>query len=451
MRIAHINVTANLSTGRIAADLCRYARAAGHKALLCYGRGTAPSDIPCLRIGDTLQGPANVTSRQSALKRTLSAAEARLRSMAASAGVLVHAGLSRITDRSGFYSSHSTLHFIRQLEKFQPDLVHLHNLHGYYLNLPMLIDYLRETDIPVVWTLHDCWAYTGHCAYYHYAIQPYLRPEDAPDPSAAAACLRWQKGCDSCPLKKTYPASYVLDQSNRNYLEKWTLLTSLRRLALATPSEWLRQQAAQSFFSTYPIVTLPNAIDLSVFTPCGDERTMQRTAMRYGLDKLGDRRLVLSVAAVWDERKGLEHLMELSKALGNGYCVAAVGLDEKQMKALPEGMLGIPRTESVEELCALYTIADLYVSMSQGETMGMTLLEAMACGTQVLCYDSTAMPELLTPECGESVPAGDIRAFASAVRHMCDQPKDPLACMERAAQYTPEKCYQGYLELYRQV
>lgn len=449
MRIAHINVTANLSTGRIAADLCRYALAAGHTALLCYGRGAAPSDIPTLRIGDTLQSPLDMA--ESPLRRTLAAVEARLRSAAASAGVLVHAGLSRITDRSGFYSSHTTLHFIRQLEKFQPDLVHLHNLHGYYLNLPMVIDYLRESNIPVVWTLHDCWTYTGHCAYYHYPIKPYLCPEDAPDPAAATACMRWQAGCESCPLKKTYPASYVLDQSSRNYMDKWTLLTSLKRLVLVTPSEWLRQQAAQSFFGRYPIYALPNAIDLKVFTPCGDERTMQRTAFRYGLDKLGDRRLVLSVAAVWDERKGLEHLVQLSKALGDGYCVACVGLSEKQLKDLPENMLGIPRTESVAELCALYTIADLYVSMSQGETMGMTLLEAMACGTQVLCYDSTAMPELLTPECGECVPAGDIRAFASAVRHMCDEPKDPFACMERAARYTPDQCYPRYLEVYKQV
>jgi glycosyltransferase involved in cell wall biosynthesis len=178
---------------------------------------------------------------------------------------------------------------------------------------------------------------------------------------------------------------------------------------------------------------------------------LQRTILRYGLDKLGERRLVLSVAAKWDERKGLEDLKALSKTLGPGYCVVAVGLDEKQRKSLPEGMLGLPRTADVQELCALYTAADLYVSMSQGETMGMTLLEAMACGTQVLCYDSSAMPELLTPDCGETVPVGDIAAAADAVRILCSQPKDPLACMERAARYTPDRCYEGYMELYRQV
>jgi glycosyltransferase involved in cell wall biosynthesis len=315
----------------------------------------------------------------------------------------------------------------------------------------MLIDYLREADIPVVWTLHDSWAYTGHCAYYHYPIKPYTTPAAAPHAAAPTACLRWQKGCERCPLKRSYPASYVLDQSSRNYMEKWSLFTSLRRLALATPSQWLHNEAAQSFLGSYPIHTLPNAIDLSVFTPCCDERLLQRTILRYGLDKLGERRLVLSVAAKWDERKGLEDLKALSKTLGPGYCVVAVGLDEKQRKSLPEGMLGLPRTADVQELCALYTAADLYVSMSQGETMGMTLLEAMACGTQVLCYDSSAMPELLTPDCGETVPVGDIAAAADAVRILCSQPKDPLACMERAARYTPDRCYEGYMELYRQV
>lgn len=444
MRIAHINVTATLSTGRIAADLCRYARKAGHTVLLCYGRGDAPKDIPSLRIGDTL---LSTREQDKPLHRTI----ARMRSAAAAAGVYIHGGLSRITDRSGFYSSHTTRHFIAQLQKFQPELVHLHNLHGYYLNMPMLIDYLRENDIPVVWTLHDSWPYTGHCAYYHFPIRPYLRPEDAPAASAPDACLQWQQGCSSCPLKNTYPASYVLDQSSRNYLDKWTLFTSLRRLALAAPSRWLCEEAGQSFFSAYPIHHLPNGIDTGMFAPCGDERLMERTAIRYGLNRLGNRRLVLSAAAVWDERKGLKDLIALSGALGSGYCVAAVGLNEKQIQSLPAGMLGIPRTESVEELCALYTIADLYISLSQGETMGMTLLEAMACGTQVLCYAAGAMPELVTPTCGEVTPVGNIAAAARAVARLCSQPKDPLACMEQAARYTPEKCYEGYLSLYRQM
>lgn len=449
MRIAHINVTANLSTGRIAAGLCRYAQNAGHKVLLCYGRGPAPTGIPSLRIGDTLRGPMDLAAQP--LKKLLSSTTAAVMGTASKLGVYLHGGLSRLTDRSGFYSSQTTRYFLTQLDKFQPELVHLHNLHGYYLNVPMVIDYLRERDIPVVWTLHDSWPYTGHCAYYHFPIPPCLSAADRPDASVPTACLRWQKGCSSCPLKKTYPTSWLLDQSSRNYMDKWTLFTSLRRLALATPSRWLAEEVKRSFFSQYPVHHLPNGLDLSQFRPCGDERLMQRTAIRYGLDQLGDRRLVLSVAAVWDERKGLSHLTALSQQLGSGYCVAVVGLTEKQQKALPAGMLAIPHTATVEELCALYTIADLYISLSQGETMGMTLLESMACGTQVLCYHTTAMPELVTPECGESVPVGDIAAAADAVRRLCDEPKDPFACMEQAARYSPENCYRGYLELYEQL
>ena len=447
MRIAHIHGTADRATGRYAADLCRHAIAAGHKALLCYGQGVAPTDIPTLRIGDTLFTPVELS--RDPFRRGVGSVLAKGRSLAAKAGSLLHRGLGCITDRRGFYSAHTTRHLIRQLEKFQPDLVHLHSLHGGFLNVPILIDYLRENDIPAVWTLHDSWGYTGHCVSTRFPIKPYQHPQDAPDTAAAACCSQWQKGCEDCPLKGMPPAGYVLDQSNKNYLEKWTLFTSLRRLALAAPSRWQSGEVKKSFLSAYPVHTLPGMVNMAAFAPCGDERTMQRTAIRYRLDTLEDRRLVLCLARQWDDRSGLTDLKALAAALGGEYCVAAVGLSAKQIKALPEGMLGIPPVEDAAELSALYTAADLV--FCPDPLAVSTLLEAMACGTQVLCYTADPLPEYLTAQCGETVAPGDISAAAHTVRKLCTVPKDPLACMEQAAQYTSGSCAEGYLALYRQM
>ncbi|MBE5801725.1 MAG: glycosyltransferase [Clostridiales bacterium] len=474
MRIVHINVTATLSTGRIAADLCRHAMAQGHETLLCYGRGSAPKDIPTLRVGEVtreldynkllrknFRNPHRRMDVQTALtRRTL---WDKLRSRSIDLGVNIHAGLSRITDRSGFYSSRSTRRLIRELEKFKPDLIHLHNLHGYYLHLPTLFRYLRDSGIPVVWTLHDTWAYTGHCAYYHFPVEPFLRKDldqqednydDYEDEAAAPApvsCQLWKSGCHHCPLKDTYPISYVMDQSARNYKEKRALFTALPLMVLTTPSQWLRNEVLQSYLGKYRIYALPNGINLNDFSPCSDPRFMQDISMFYGLDRIGQRKLVISVAAVWDDRKGLDDLIMLADELGDEYCVAVVGLDRYQVNNLPGHMLGVVRTSNVRELCVLYTAADLCISMSRGETMGMTLVESLACGTQVLCYDSTAMPEIVTPQVGETVPAGDIKAAADAVRRLCEHPKEPLHCIARAAQYGRNLRYDEYMKLYRLI
>ncbi len=452
MRIAHINVTANLSTGRIATDLCRFAQRAGHDVLLCYGRGPAPSGIPSLRVGDVPDNPRGVSyRRRGAVKRCFGKLSGRIRHAGTDAGVLIHGGLSRLTDRCGFYSKGSTKRFIKQLERFQPELIHLHNLHGYYLHLPTLFAYLQRAQVPVVWTLHDSWAYTGHCAYYQYPVEPYVDAAGAPAQGRPQSCNRWQKGCHDCPLKKNYPITYGRDQSARNFMEKRQLFTSVSRMALVTPSQWLADEARRSFLAQYPIYALPNGIDLNTYVPCNSERTMQDIALYYGLDQLKGRRLVLSVAAVWDERKGLADLVALARALGEEYCVVPVGLTEGQINALPYYMMGLPRTANVRDLCVLYTAADVYVSLSQGETMGMTLLEALACGTQVLCYDSTAMPELVTPQVGQVVPVGDISAAADGVRSLCDDPRDPRQCVARAALFSADRRYGAYLQLYDQM
>ena len=422
MRIAQINVVSSLSTGRIAVQLCRLCDQNGHKALLCHSRDHAPRDIFSYRIGSMLD-------------------------------TYIHLGLSRLTDRAGFFSRTATKKLIRQLKLYKPDLIHLHNLHGYYLHLPTLFHYLKEMDIPVVWTLHDCWAYTGHCAYYTTAKNaPPLKAARRRAKQETVGCDRWMGGCGQCVLKHAYPASWLRDQSARNWQEKRKLFCGLKHMVLTTPSQWLRDEVKQSFLKDYPVYVLPNGIDLATFKPCADENFMHDVARSYGLDRAGGRKLILSVAAVWDERKGLEDLIELARRLGPEYCVAAVGLDEYQIEALPKDtVIGIKRTGNVNDLCALYTAADLYVSTSREETMGMTLVEALACGTQVLCYDATAMPEIVTDEVGEVAPLGDIDALAASVRRLCEAPKQAADCLDRAAEYESSARFQAYIRLYENM
>ena len=403
MRVAHINVVSGLSTGRVATDICEVLQELGHRALLCYGRGYPPQGVPSLRVGSR-------------------------------AGVLLHAAGARLLDRAGFFSRGATRRLVRQLALFKPDIVHLHNLHGYYLDVRTLFAWLRESGVPVVWTLHDSWAYTGHCAYY-----------------AMVRCGRWRTGCGRCPQRRAYPASLWLDQSARNWQEKRRAFLSLPDLTLATPSVWLGEEVRRSFLCKRPVRVIPNGVDLERFRPCDEPDLIADVVKRYGLGELDGKRMLLSVASTWEERKGLKDLIALSGLLREDLAIVVVGLPERACNALPEGMLGIPRTNSIRELRALYTAADVCLSLSHEETQGMTLLEALACGTQVLCYDATALPETVTPEVGLTVPEGDLQRAANACAALCDRPRSPEACRARAQQYEKRAQFAQYVGLYEEL
>lgn len=452
MRIAHINHSASLDAGLFAADLCRFAAKAGHETLLCYSCGTPPAGIAGYRIGDTPDALHTLSFRRSAApKRLFQRITRRYHQLSAKAGLLTHRLLSRITDRSGFYSRHATRRLVRQLEQFSPNLVHLHQLNGDSIHLPTLLDYLQKTDIPVVWTLHDCWPFTGHCVSTRYPIAPYLNPEDAPSQHAPRQCSLWHKRCNHCPLRKSYPASYLMDQSARNFTEKLDRITCLRRLVFTAPTQWMAHQQSQSFLRRHPVYVLPHGVDVTRFAPCASERTLQEIILFYGLDELDGRCLVLSVADDWSHRQDLSDLVELARALGQDYCVVPVGLTESLINALPYYMLGLPRPANPRDLCVLYTAADLCLTLRQDGAADRTLTEAMACGTQVLCWDIPGTSEALIPQSGETVPAGDIAAAAEAVRRLCADPKDPLFCIARAAQHGANLRHEGFLNLYDQL
>lgn len=418
MRVAQINVTATLSTGRIAVEISHELMAQGHKALLAFSRGYPPTDVPWIRVGNPVDR-------------------------------VWHALWARLADRAGFVSRLATRKLVSRLKAYRPDLVQLHNLHGYYLHLPTLFRYLRKENLPVVWTLHDCWAYTGHCAYYTMAKGDASRAEGRTHrQSTTRGCDRFKRGCGHCPLQHAYPQSLLMDQSARNWREKRALFTRLDRMALVTPSHWLKAEVEKSFLGDYPVWVLPNGIDLSAFRPCEDADYLQDVIHKHHLGELGGRRMLLSVASAWDERKGLQDFVELSQLLDDGYRIVLVGLTEWQKERLPEKIIGIGRTDSIFELCALYTAADVYVSLSHEETMGMTLIEAMACGTQVLCYDATALPESVSKEVGSVAPLGHVSAVAREAERLCAQPKSAAACRLRAEAYDKHTRFCEYIALY---
>jgi glycosyltransferase involved in cell wall biosynthesis len=345
------------------------------------------------------------------------------------AGLYANALLARLFDNEGFAAKHGTLQLIRHLESIKPDIIHLHNLHGYYLNIRLLFEYIAQTDIPVVWTLHDCWPFTGHCTYFDHI-----------------RCDRWKTGCFSCPQKKEYPASFCRDNSEQNYLGKKQTFSSLKNIQLVTPSIWLAELVKYSFLAKYPVRVISNGINLQVFRPVPTHAVREK-------HQLGGKKIILGVAGIWNERKGLKYFIELEKLISGNEQIVIIGLTKKQIRQLPIGILGLGRTESTGELAAWYSAADVFLNPSSEETFGLTTAEALACGTPVIVLDATASPELVSPETGLIFPKDDHLKLFDAVKEILNKGKESYtaACVARAQRlYDSTERYQDYLSVYRQ-
>lgn len=395
MKVLQINSFGNLSTGRIAVDLCRTLRGRGHEACVAFARSSIAADVPSIRIGNRFSVYAD--------------------------GVL-----TRLTDKAGFYSRQATRRLIRQIKDCDPDVIHLHNLHGYYINIELLFDYLRQSGKPVVWTLHDCWAYTGHCCYY-----------------SVAGCDKWQTGCAHCAQKGTYPRSLWLDRSEWNHQKKRELFASLPNLHLVCVSNWLSEELKHSFLKDVSSEVIHNGIDLSVFRP-----TESDFRSRYGLQ---GQRIVLAVSASWgDRRKGLDDVLRLAAMVKDEYAVVIVGVTEKDRKRIRgENVIPISRTNSTVELAQIYSAADVFFNASTEETFGLPTVEAMACGTPVIVYDSTAVPEVVTARTGYVVRPHDLEAVKRLLP-MC-QKLLPWEIEEEAQKYSKELMLERYLSTYLRV
>lgn len=398
MRIYQINVVCGSgSTGRIAVDLSRFVQEYGGDCRIAYGRGECMAEgIDCI----------NISSKSD---------------------IYAHALLTRMTDRHGLYSKKATARLIDDIRKYAPDLIHLHNLHGYYLNYEMLFEFLETYDKPVLWTMHDCWAFTGHCAHYD-----------------AAGCTKWREGCQRCPILHNYPATFYGGNVADNYLRKKKCFMSVPKLTIVTPSRWLKNQIAQSFLKELKCVTIPNGINLLQFTPT--ESNLRKEMHCEG------KTLLLGVASVWTKNKGLDDFIQLRHMLDSRYVICMVGLTEKQIRRLPDGIIGKARTESIKELVQYYSAADFFLNLTYEDTFSMVNMEALACGTPIIVYETGGSPEIILERCGAIVGTGDLAAVVSTLQNEVKE-KDYYrdACLGRAAQYDKEECYKQYIALYEKM
>ena len=357
MKILFINSVCGIgSTGRICTDLAQQLEKEGHTVKIAYGRSaTVPKKFQkyAVRIGTDLD-------------------------------VKLHAIQTRLFDTHGFGSKRATQKFLQWAEQFNPDLVWLHNLHGYYINVEMLFNWLKNRpETRVKWTLHDCWTFTGHCSHF-----------------TMAHCDKWKAHCACCAQHRKYPASFW-DNSKNNFDRKRAAFTGVKNMTVVCVSHWLENLVKQSFLKEYPIQVVHNSIDTTIFKP-----TPSDFRKKYGLE---NKKIILGVANIWDERKGLQDFIKLAQMLDDNYAIVLVGLTDKQIKNLPKNCLGIARTNSPQELAAIYSAADVFFNPTYEDNYPTVNLEAQACGTPVITYNTGGCRETIYTNDSSVISVGDFR------------------------------------------
>lgn len=328
---------------------------------------------------------------------------------------------SRIFGNYGFNSKRATKKLISELERIKPDAVHMHNIHSHDINLEMLFDFFRKTRLKVYWSFHDCWAFTGYCPHF-----------------AMAKCDYWKTQCHSCVQRKQY--SWFFDKSEKLHKRKKELFSGLD-LTIITPSKWLASVVEQSFLKEYDVKVLNNGIDLEIFKP-----TESNFREKYGLEH---KKIILGVAFGWDNRKGVDVFIELSKRLPNDYQIVLVGTNDETDKLLPSNVISIHRTNNQTELAEIYTVVDVFANPTRQETFGLVNVEALACGTPVVTFNAGGSPEAINKDCGEVVEIDDIDAFENAIKRTCNEKLfSSEACIAQALKFEKRANYKKYLELY---
>ena len=364
MRVLFINVDCGIgSTGRICVDLAKELIKQGNEAIIAYGRECSKSDKNIShRIGNDFD-------------------------------IYLHGLHSRLFDRSGFSSTRVTKKFIKWIREFNPDIISLHNLHGYWINIEILFKFLKDYGKPITWTLHDCWAFTGHCAYFDYVN-----------------CDKWKTCCYACPQLKTYPKSILFDNSERNYKEKKNIFMGLNNLTLITPSKWLANLVKQSFLGNNKVVVIPNGIDTSVFYR--HNNTDFKTSHGISTDK----KIILGVASPWSKRKGFDDFVALSKIISNDFVIVMIGLSKKQLDILPSNIIGLQKTSSVYDLVDLYSSAFVLFNPTYEDNYPTVNLEAQACGLPVISYNTGGSVE--SCPLNQVVEQGDLNTVLSILRNI---------------------------------
>lgn len=393
-KVVQINTFSYKATGTIMMTIHRHLLLNGYESYVVWGRGRKAETEYEISMDDDL-------------------------------GVKYHGLYTRITDKTGFASQRATKRLLEKLRYIQPDVIHLHNIHGYYINIEMLFNYIRINKIKVIWTLHDCWPFTGHCAYFD-----------------LIGCEKWKNGCHNCMQLKTYPASNLIDSSEWNWKKKRELFIG-HDITLVVPCNWLKNIVSQSFLKDYPIEVIYNGIDTNVFKP--------RLSDFRKKNKLEDKFIILGVASEWSERKGLKDFIRLHEILRDkeNYKIVIVGLNNKMISSLPEGILGLERTNNVHELVDIYSTADVFFNPTYEDNFPTTNLEAIACKTPVITYRTGGSPESINDDCGLVIEQGMIEEVVALIdRNKKSKMGFYFENMKSEFRYSMESMIANYMKLY---
>ena len=395
MKILEINSVPCGSTGKIMLGITQLCRAKGHEVYMSSGYTRHP--MPELK-GKYIKIGTPISK-------------------------LIHVWGTRFTGLHGCFSYFSTRYFLHKVKRIAPDVIHLHNLHHNYINLPLLFKYIKKHNVKVVWTLHDCWSFTGQCPHFD-----------------MIGCDKWLTGCYACPQYKEYPTSFV-DRTKPMYQKKKKWFTGVKDLTLVTPSRWLANLAARSFLGGYPVKVIHNGIDLDVFTATdGDFRR------RFGCES---KFILLGVAFGWGEKKGLDVFIELARRLPERFQIVLVGTSEQTDALLPPNIISVHRTQDQKELAQIYSAADLFVNPTREDTFPTVNIESLACGTPVLTFGTGGSPEMLNESCGCVVPKNDVDAMEQEIlRIERERPFSKEACRNAAERFDKKEKFAEYAALF---
>ncbi len=340
----------------------------------------------------------------------------------------IHKTLAKLTGLQGCFSYFATKKAISKIKKFEPNVIHLHNLHAWFINLPLLFKYIKKNEIRVVWTLHNCWSFTGHCPHFEYA-----------------GCEKWKGGCKGCTQYKEYPSAFV-DKAAKMYCLKKKWFTDIKDLTIVTPSEWLADKVRQSFLGEHPIKVINNGIDLGVFGPA-------ESNFREKYNISSDKKILLGVAFGWGVKKGLDVFCELSERLDREkYQIVLVGTDDNTDKLLPSGIISIHRTQNQKELAEIYTAADVFVNPTREDTFPTVNMEALACGTPVVTFNTGGSSEIINETCGAVTSEKNAESMEREIVRICkEQPFSKDACIKRAEAFDMNDRFSEYIELYEEL
>ena len=336
--------------------------------------------------------------------------------------VKIHNLAAGITGFHGLFSVFATLDLIRRLKNIKPDVLMLLNLHGWFINLPLIFNYIKKNNIKVVWRFPDFWPMTGHCTGF-----------------STVKCDKWKDGCYNCSQYRSYPQAKV-DRSKQLYKLKKKWFVGVKNLTVVSISKYMIDFIKQSYFKDYKFRVIYNGIDLDIFKP-----TESNFREKYGLE---DKYIVLGVASDWSERKGVDVMVQLSKRLDDRFKVVVIGTEKIDSG---ENILALP-AQKQEILREIYTAADVFANPTREEAFGNVNVESLACGTPVVLFNTDGAPESIDDTCGIVVDKNDIDEMQKQIENVCiNKPFSREDCIKRASLFEKGKRTREYVNLFEEI